>query len=184
MQDTEILKDLVDEKIVKILKALAKSPDKAFYLTELTNITGVNVSSTFRVIKKLIESGFVKSKVIGRTRYYKINDNIETQKMLKMIGIAETSSGEPLNEFVENIKKVGRIDRVILKTKMDRSAKIILIGDFIPIERITKLIEGIKTKFNFDISFVEFSNRQFERLYGFNDTMQSGQVIYRAKKEE
>ncbi len=183
MRDTDLLKELVDEKIVKTLNVFAKNPEKKFYLTELTKITGVNVSSTFRIISKLVESGFVKSKVIGRTRYYKIDNAATTQRMLKMLGFVETASSEPLTNFIEKIKTMGRIDKIILKTKTQTNAKLIIIGDFIPVDRITRIAEEIKTNSKFEINFVELNNKQFEKLYGFEESMRTGQVLYKSQKE-
>ena len=183
MRDTDLLKELVDEKIVKTLNVFARNPEKKFYLTELTKITGVNVSSTFRIVNKLVESGFVKSKVIGRTRYYKIDNAANTQRMLGMLGFTEKATSAPLDTFVETVKKIGRIDRIVLKAKTDNSARVLLIGDFIPVERILKVAEDIKVQTKFEISFVELNTKQFERLYGFEESMRTGQILYRADKE-
>jgi len=181
MQEIDLLKQLFDEKIVKILGVFSKYPDRKFYLTEITKLTKVNVSTTFRILNKLVEKEFIKSMVIGRTRFYQLNNNEKTQKVVKILqfgGERATSSSDPINDFIEKIKTVGRVKKVIVKSKDSSHASLILVGDFIPVERVQRIVSEIQTKKKYDIEFVELSQRQFEGLYSLSEFKRVGKVIY------
>jgi DNA-binding MarR family transcriptional regulator len=182
MQEIDLLKQLFDEKIVKILGVFAKHPERRFYLTEITKITKVNVSTTFRILNKLVEKEFIKSMVIGRTRFYQLNNNEKTQRVVKILkyGGETATSTTPLNEFLEKIKTVGRVKKVILKSKDSSKATLILVGDFIPVDRVQRIINEIKSNKEYQIEFVELSQRQFEALYNITEFKRLGKVLYEA----
>jgi hypothetical protein len=180
MEKEGLLKELLDEKIINVLKVFAKNPEKKFYLTELSKQTGVNISSNLRILRELVKSGFVNSKLIGRTRYYQLAEAQNTQKVLHLLGFEmPTQVEEPLKEFIEMVKTIGRIDQIILKSRTEKSVKLMLVGDYIPTERIEKLVEETKLKSDFDIHFVELKSKQYKKLLSFDESIQSGRIIYK-----
>ena len=184
MQEIDLLKQLFDEKIVKILGVFAKHPEKRFYLTEITKITKVNVSTTFRILNKLVEKEFIRSMIVGRTRFYQLNNNEKTQQVVKILqygGDTKSQSSSPINDFLEKIKTIGRVKKAILKSKDSSKATFILVGDFIPVERVQRAVAEIKQKKNFEIEFVELAPRQFDALYNITEFKRLGKVLYEAE---
>ncbi len=180
MQEKDLLKHLIDEKIINILKVFTKNPEKKFYLTELAKESGVNISSNFRILKKLLKTGIISQKIIGRTKYYQLTDKPEIQKILKSLGFNISSTiEEPLKKFIEVIKAMGRVEQIILNSKSKDGVKLILIGDFIPSERIEKITEEIKKKYKFKISFAELKTLQFKKLSNFEESFKLGKTIYK-----
>ena len=183
MQELDLLKEQFDDKIVKIRGALAQDPEKKFYLTELTKITKVNVSTTFRIINKLVEKEFVKSVIIGRTRFYYLNNNEKTRKIVKILTLGSVAATNPVNDFIEKARPITRIKKVILKSKESTSAKLIIVGEYIPVERIQRIATEIKNKYKFDITFVELNPRQFESLYDASEFRKMGKILYENHKD-
>ena len=180
MEEMDLLKQLFDEKIVKILSVFAKYPERRFYLTEITKLTKVNVSTTFRILGKLVEKEFLKDMIIGRTRFYQLNNNEKTQRIVKILkfGGEKATSSTPLNDFIERIRQIGRIKKVLLKTKDSTKATLILVGDFIPMERVHRATDEIQKKTQYEIECVELSNRQFDTLYNIAEFKRTGKVLY------
>jgi DNA-binding MarR family transcriptional regulator len=177
MTELELLQELFDEKIVKILSIFAKDPDRKFYLTEVTKITNVNVSTTFRILNSLVKKEFVRSVIIGRTRFYHLNNNDKTQKIISLLKFEKKETND-LIDFVERMKTISRIKKIILQSKEKNSAKVILIGDYIPMDRVLRCAQDVKAKNGYDIQYVELTQRQFDGLYNINEFKKNGKVLY------
>ncbi len=57
----------------KLLAFLARSPDQEFYVRELATILELSVGSSHENLKKLLDMGFVLTRVSGKNRYYHVN---------------------------------------------------------------------------------------------------------------
>jgi len=159
----EILKDLFDEKIVRIINLFIENPQKKYSLTDVSNFSKVNITTTFRILHKLSEKDFLKAKVIGKVRFYQLNYNEKTKELTKLL----KKDSDPIQEFISAISTHPRIRKIILESKENNTAKIIIVGDFIPQHQINRAIEQIKEKHNFKISYVEFSENQYLKLREF-----------------
>ena len=177
MDETAILKELFDEKILKVLDALIANPEKKFYLSEISSITGVNISTAFRILNKLIEQQFVKMITMGKIRFYQFNKNEKTLSLLKMLKKEEV----PMQEFIEKIKMHPRVKKVILESSGKKEANVIIVGDFLPQDRISKISDEIKMKYDFKINAVEISEKQFESLRKFGHYEFDNKIIFERK---
>ena len=57
-----------------------------------------------------------------------------------------------------------KIKKIILESKTDDGAKIIIVGNPVPSDKVTAIIKEIDGKYNFKIQYVEFSDEQFEGM--------------------
>lgn len=170
----EILKDLFDEKIIKIINLFLNNPEKKYFLTDVSKLSQVNITTTFRILNKLAEKGFLKTAVIGKVRFYQLDKNEKTKELMKLLRKEEG----PIQKFVDSISFHPRIKKIILESKEDNSAKLIIVGEFLPIEKINKAIEEIKIKQNFKISYVEISESQFIKLKEFKNYNLEEKIIW------
>ena len=152
----EILKDLFDERIIEILNLFVENPEKQFSLTGISNATKINITSTFRILNKLVDKEILKVIFIGKIRIYQLEKNKKTIELVQMLKRKEN----PLQEFAQQISSHPRVKKIILESRENNSAKILIIGDFLPTEKINRLCEEIKNKYNFKISYVEISENQ------------------------
>ena len=82
-----------------VLRYLALSPDREYYLRELAKNVGCSVGGCHKVLKSLHEMGLVVRRVSGRNLYYSINDENPAVRHFKIFGnILE------LKEVVDGIK--------------------------------------------------------------------------------
>ncbi len=168
MRDIEVLKDLFDEKLIEIINLFIERPTKQFYLSEVAKLAKVNVATTFRNLNRLVSQGILTIKVIGKIKLYQLNRNEKVDSLIKMLRKEE---GSPIDEFVAQIKEHPRVRKIVLESREKNKAKVLLVGDFIPQEKVNKIIEKIKNEHNFKIDFVEISEKQFDglnKMYNLN----------------
>ena len=157
----EVLKDLFDEKIIEIITLFSENPEKRFFLSDVANQTKVNVTTTFRILNKLSEKDYLKTTIIGKVRFYQLAKN---EKSLALMNFLKKDTSNPLQKFVNSISNHPRVKKIILETKKENSAKLLIVGDFLPQEKINKSCEEIKNTEKFKINYVEISENQYEKL--------------------
>ena len=79
------LEVLIEEKVLAILKTLLKDKEKIYHLNSLAAESKVSVSSTFRILKKLIKNGFVDELKIGKWSVYKLADNKKVMELRQIL---------------------------------------------------------------------------------------------------
>lgn len=170
MENLDVLKDLFDEKIIRIMNVFIVNPDKQFYLSEIAKFSKINISTTFRVLNRLSLQGFLRVTVIGKVRMYQLERNDKTRALINFI---KKDKEDPLEFFIEKVKTNSRIKALLLESKTENSARLLIVGDYILKERIQRIINEIKEKYNFNITFTELFENQFKDLkefksYGFD----------------
>jgi DNA-binding Lrp family transcriptional regulator len=169
----DILKDLFDEKIIEILNLLVDNPSKTYSLTEISELTSVNVTTTFRIIKKLIEREFLTEIKVSKAKVYQLSKN---EKTLALMTLLKKNTG-PLQKFIEELSKEN-ITKIILETKENDIAKLLIVSDIKLTEKIKKITESIKNNDHFNIEFVELSEDQYEGLKKFSDYNLEKKIIF------
>lgn len=175
----DILKDLFDEKIIGVINLFLDNPEKRYCLTDISNITKVNIATTFRILNKLIAKGYIKTIVIGKVRIYQLERNEKTNALQKFL---RGNVDDPLQTFIDEVTSHPRIKKIILESRDKNSAKILIIGEFLPIEKINKAIEKIKNTSRFSISYVEISEAQYKGLKDFKNYSLDKKIIWERPK--
>ena len=161
MKVYEILVDLVDEKILRILELFAKNSNKSFYLKQIADQTGVSLTSVFRILKLLVDKRYIDEKVYGPQKLYTLSSTKKGKALLEIFSV-KTNVIELL---IAELSKIPGIDKIFLygKQKQD-SANIIIIGDALDISAIDSIVTKIKQEHNFDIKYITLSHSQFEQM--------------------
>jgi hypothetical protein len=170
----EILKDLFDRNLIEILNLFIDNPENEFSLTEISKITKINMTGTFRIVNNLIKKNFIKEIPIGKRKNYMLEKNKKTEELMKILKTEEA----PLEMFIKELSKEDGIDRIILESKEKNTAKLLLIGDLIDSEKIYKLSATIKEKYNYSIIFVGLSVAQYKSLKSFKEYNLDRKVLW------
>ncbi|MDK2849988.1 MAG: Winged helix-turn-helix DNA-binding [Candidatus Woesearchaeota archaeon] len=161
MKVYEILADLVDDKIMRILELFAKNPNSTFYLKQISDKTDVSLTSVFRILKDLVEKGYIEEKVYGPQKLYSLSKLKKGKALLDIFSVKTNV----IEIMVEYLSKVPGIERIFLYGKQKQnSANIIIIGDSLDIASIESIIARIKHEYDFDIKYITLSNSQFEQM--------------------
>ncbi len=81
----ELLKGLIDPKLLKILQLFLDNKSKYFHLTDIAHKAGVPPSSTFRLMKKLLSLGFVEYSQTGKLKIYKYSKGKKMEKLEELL---------------------------------------------------------------------------------------------------
>ncbi|MFH1801996.1 MAG: hypothetical protein ABH864_00930 [archaeon] len=180
MKKSDVLRDLFDEKIIKIINIFLEEPEKHFSLTQTSSMSKVNVATTLRILERLVKKDIVEITYMGKSKFYKLKQGEKTIALNRLL-----KKEEHITDFIERIKDVPKIKRVILESRTDDGAKVIIVGNPVPSEKLAEIIEEIDEKYHFKIQHVELSEDQFEGmekmgLYNFNKKI----IWDRNQKEE
>lgn len=175
----DALRDLFDERIIEIMTLFIENPGKKYFLSDVANKTKINITTTFRILNRLVEKNFIKSEIIGKTRAYELGQNKKTLELLKFL----KRDDDPLQIFIESASQHPRLKKIILESREKRGAKLVLVGNFLNKEKFDKKVNEIKNKFDFEISFAEISDEQYKRLKGFKSYGLEEKVIWNSEKE-
>ena len=116
----EILKDLFDKRIMSILNLFIKNPEKEFYLSEVSRLVKINISTTFRILNKLVEKNYIKANLIGKVKVFKFEKNEKTFALTKFL---QKDDKDPVQEFIEAIKNQARLSKIIIESRTNNYAK-------------------------------------------------------------
>lgn len=80
-----IIKGLIDKKIEKILKVFLKDKNKLFHIDAVSKKSQVPLSTSFRIIKKLVKLNIIEIIPIGKLKVYRLIKNKKTRILAKLI---------------------------------------------------------------------------------------------------
>ena len=161
MPDIDILKQLFDKKILRIIDVFLQNKDKQFYLRELGRAANVSPATTYRIIGKLVKSEIIEEIKISKFKVYKIIISEKTKGLAKLL----KEEVNPLEIFVEKAKIINGIDSIILQgKKTNKSAIILIIGNDNVSKKAETIVKEIKQKHNFNIDLVILSDLQFRQM--------------------
>lgn len=79
------LQGLIEDKVLAIISTLSRNSSKFFHLNSLSQAAKVPLTSTHRLIKRLVKSNFVKTTKVGKLTLYQIETNEKTQQLQKLL---------------------------------------------------------------------------------------------------
>jgi len=85
MQKTEILKEIFDKNVVAVMKTFASNSEQHFSLSQVSFLSNVKVTTTLRIINKLIEKDVLKVRRIGKSKFYQWEDGEKSAFLLNLL---------------------------------------------------------------------------------------------------
>lgn len=77
-----ILDGIVDKKIKNILNVFIKNKNELFHIRKISEESNVPISTSFRLIKKLVSLGFVTIIRINKFKVYRLAENKKTDMLV------------------------------------------------------------------------------------------------------
>ena len=156
----EILMSIIDEKIGKILDKLFQNPKKGYYLSELSEESGVSLSSTYRILKKLLKLKIVREEIVGPIKMYYLSKNPQTSLLGELINPGK-SVIKIIREFFSNI--IG-IERIVSYGRISSDkATLLLIGKSIDTSEVEKRKEKLKHE-GILVNHIILTPEQYEQM--------------------
>ncbi len=83
---SSILEGLMDKKIENVLNVFIKNKGELFHLQKISQQSKVPIASSFRLMKRLTNAGFVTVIRIGKFKVYKLAENKKTRVLSGLLG--------------------------------------------------------------------------------------------------
>lgn len=80
-----MLRQLLDEKLVKILLVLNKNKSQFYHITQLSQEANVPSATTFRMIDQLLKSKIITMSKVGKFKIYKYNDTEKNNRFMRLL---------------------------------------------------------------------------------------------------
>ena len=176
MESKDILEQLIDSKILKILRIFFGNDKKQFYLREIAKITGVSSTSTFRLLDKLLELKIISLIQSSKFKTYVLADN-ETTRFLGQLIKREK---QILQVLITRLKVILGLEEVILYGSEDKEkANVLLIGKDIPAEIIKELCNSIKEEFSYTITPLILNREQYDQMNNMGLYPDKKRILFR-----
>ncbi len=150
---------------VKLLTLFMLSPDKRFYVRELTRKTGENINSVRRELQKLQSIGLLTSQFEGNMKYYTVNRKMSIYEELKNIFLKTEGIGSVLKE---RLSELGKIEVVFIygsfaKGEEELSSDIdLMIVGYVNEKKLIKIIHELEEKLSKEINYTLLSSKEFK----------------------
>ena len=175
MENQEIIESLFDNKIISILKFFLKNDTNEYYLREIARNTRVSPTSTYRILKKLVELELLELREIKTAKLYKFASNKKSEFIKSMLEV------DILEYFIESVKKIAGVDEILLLGKKDKAkANVILLGATINTADVKLLAGEVKEKYGFTINQMTLSKEQYEQMASMGLYPGEKKVLFRS----
>lgn len=180
MKKSDVLRELFDEKIIRVINIFLEEPEKHFSLTQTSSISKVNVATTLRILERLVKKEIIEITFMGKSKFYKLKQGEKTIALSRLL-----KKEEQITDFIDRVKEIPKINRIILESKTDEGAKVIIVGSQLPSDKINSIVKDIEEKHKFKIQHVELSEEQFEGMEKMGLYNLNKKIIWdRDQKEE
>ncbi|MBW2992646.1 helix-turn-helix domain-containing protein [Candidatus Woesearchaeota archaeon] len=160
MENRDILEQLIDLKIIKILRIFFENDKKQFYLREISQKTGVSAASTFRLLNKLVQLKVIDQLISAKFKTYILADNENTRFLGQLI----KKEKQILQILITRVKEILGLEEVILYGKEEKDrAIVLLIGENIPSDQIKAVCSEIREEFNYSINPLVLNRELYEQ---------------------
>ena len=161
MEGIQILEELFDRKLMRILQIFLTNREKQFYLQEMSTLSEVPIATTSRILNKLAKLKILKIIKVSKFKIYQLDNNDNTKYLSKIF----KKDVQILDLFVDSLKHQPGIQSIILhgEEKKDR-ANILLIGEEIDASNLKEAVGNIKTNHSFTISALTLTREQYEQM--------------------
>ena len=158
----------------RVLNYYFVNSDKKHYINELARILKVDPKNLFRKLQELEEEGLLLSEVLGRQKYYFLNNSFYLLKEYKVIFNKTFGLEGLLQKIVSSNNDISEayIFGSYAKNKMDSFSDIdvLLVGNFSSIE-MTKKISQIEKTIGREINLLSFSSEEYSKRKNKKDDL-------------
>ena len=157
----EVIEELIDHKVISILKVILSEKEKQFYLKEISEEAIVPIATTYRILQKLKDLSIINEIKIGKFKVY----NAATNDKVVFLDSLIKGEKKALKQFVNKVKELTGVKSIILQGKnIDTKANIIIIGDNVNTDTLKEISYNIKEKYDFTVSYLILPQYQYDQM--------------------
>ncbi|MCF7865976.1 helix-turn-helix domain-containing protein [Candidatus Woesearchaeota archaeon] len=175
MEKKEILENLFDKKIIKVLKLFINNPSEDYYLREIAKLTRVAPASVHRILKTLMSADIIREEKNKHLKTYWFNSN--NSKFLIDLLEDKTSA---IQEFTQFISSVSGVQMAVMHGREEKDkASILIMGDELDKDSIREKVVDIKQRYKFNIIYLVLLPDQYEQMVSMGLYPGQKKILYR-----
>ncbi|MGQ0835035.1 MAG: nucleotidyltransferase domain-containing protein [Gammaproteobacteria bacterium] len=143
-------------------------PQRTFFANELIVLTGSGSGAVQRELARLVESGLVTSRVMGRQRHYQANAGAPIFEELRDIVMKTVGAAEPLRAALEPLRD--RISLAFVYGSVARGTDtaasdidLLVVADKLMLEGLYSALEPVERRLGRKVSPTLLTSGEFER---------------------
>jgi predicted nucleotidyltransferase len=185
-----IIRDIIPRKT--ILELFIKYPYREFTINEISHTSKTSYATTWRFVQKLDKAGIILTKTVGHSTVCKLNESSPFLKELERTLSKLTPQKAVIDDFVNKIKKVGGIKKVILfgsvardqeKLTSDIDIAVIMKRKEERIENeVNNIVDHILQKSKMTIIPIFLTEREMKENKQFEEEVKKGKMLYERNK--
>ena len=175
MDKKEILENLFDKKVIKVLKLFINNPSEDYYLREISKLTRVPPATVFRILKQLQDMDLIREEKNKHLKTYWFNSH--NAKFLIDLLEDKTSA---IQEFTQFISGVSGVQMAVMHGREEKDkASILVIGEAIDENALREKIVDIKQRYKFNIIHLLLLPDQYEQMVSMGLYPGQKKTLYR-----
>jgi len=175
MDETRILEQLFDRKIIRILKVFFRESEKDLYLQEISGKATVPMATTSRILARLSRLELIQVKTISRFKIYHLSEN----KHVVFLSRLFKEDLRIMKLFVEKASKIDGVRNIILHGKETKDrANVLLIGENIDPGEVKSICAEIKEQHRFIISPLSLTPEQYNQMSSMGLYSGTKKILY------
>ncbi len=179
MQPEEVILNLIDQKIISILKTFIKHENEKLSLSQVAKESNVPIATTHRILKRLQKLKIIHLEHIHKYKLFQLNQNLTTQFLKQLIKL--TPPG--LEEFLKKIKDL-EVEEVIQQgIEQPEKINLIILGNPEP-NKIKQIVQEIYAKHNYTISYLILTKEQYEQMRAIGLYSGAQKSIYKRSEDK
>jgi predicted nucleotidyltransferase len=152
----------------RVLGLIFGQPDRSFFANELIALTRSGSGAVQRELQKLVESGLVTSRDIGRQRHFQANPQSPIFNELRQIMLKTVGVGEPIRLALQRMKTPIHLALIYGSiAKGDATAQsdidLLVVDNHIELEALYRTLEPVEKQLARKISPNLMTSAEFER---------------------
>jgi hypothetical protein len=178
---------------VKLLQLFYSSPNRSFYVREITRKIDEQINSVRRELSNLLNIGIITSENTNNRLYYEVNQKFEYYKPLQEIfgggvkkpAAKKAAADDKADQVVESdLKAIGHVDLALLTGQFTRDetagVDLLVVGD-VNRNALKKYVDQLEGQEGKSIRYAVMSLSDFQYRQGIKDRFAVG--VERAKKQ-
>lgn len=152
----------------RLLGLIYGQPQRTFFANELIALTGSGSGAVQRELARLLESGLVTSRVMGRQRHYQANAGAPIFEELRNIVMKTVGAAEPLRAALEPLRD--RISLAFVYGSVARGTDtaasdidLLVVADRLMLEGLYSALEPVERRLGRKVSPRLLTSAEFER---------------------
>ena len=175
MESSKLMENLFDKKTLDILKLFLTKQDQEFCLQEVAKYGKVPISSTYRIVNKLVELQIIERCKTKHLKTYRLLKNEKTKFLDSILEQKKTI----LDTFIEHVIHDQGINGIILYGKEEKEkANLLIIGSNVESNTIREAIVRIKEEHNYTITHLVLTEEQYTQMVAMNLYPERKEILF------